>query len=180
LPGLLTLLADLPDVGVVPLEPAAAAAGALGRRESIASSGEALPFVTRLPDDSALAPPPPPRSGEPLPPVAPPATRAREAPSHVVYDGRAIPIDDKPLALGVAPPGVRGIRLRGRVAGVSRTHCSLVRRGGAVWVDDCSTHGTFVNGERIAGRAELRAGDRLRVGSPGIELQLIVVEVAAR
>jgi pSer/pThr/pTyr-binding forkhead associated (FHA) protein len=40
-------------------------------------------------------------------------------------------------------------------------------------VEDLSTWGTFVNGERVAGRAVLAAGDRVRVGSPGIELVLI-------
>jgi hypothetical protein len=33
-----------------------------------------------------------------------------------------------------------------------------------------------VNGERISGRAVLAAGDRIRVGSPGLELLLIAAE----
>jgi pSer/pThr/pTyr-binding forkhead associated (FHA) protein len=44
-----------------------------------------------------------------------------------------------------------------------------------VVLDDHSRHGTFVNGERDAGRARLRAGDRLRIGDPGVELSLISV-----
>jgi hypothetical protein len=30
-----------------------------------------------------------------------------------------------------------------------------------------------VNDERISGRIELRAGDRLRIGSPGVECELV-------
>jgi pSer/pThr/pTyr-binding forkhead associated (FHA) protein len=48
--------------------------------------------------------------------------------------------------------------------------------GAEVVVEDTSTWGTFVNGERIASRAVLAAGDRLRLGTPGIELQLIATE----
>jgi pSer/pThr/pTyr-binding forkhead associated (FHA) protein len=40
---------------------------------------------------------------------------------------------------------------------------------------DHSRHGTLVNGERVAGRARLRAGDVLRIGEPGVELPLIAV-----
>jgi pSer/pThr/pTyr-binding forkhead associated (FHA) protein len=40
-------------------------------------------------------------------------------------------------------------------------------------VEDLSTWGTFVNGERVSGRAVLAPGDRVRVGSPGVELLLI-------
>ena len=43
-------------------------------------------------------------------------------------------------------------------------------------VEDHSSTGTFVNGERVSARAVLRAGDRLRLGSPGVELLLIAVE----
>jgi pSer/pThr/pTyr-binding forkhead associated (FHA) protein len=42
-----------------------------------------------------------------------------------------------------------------------------------VWLDDHSTYGTFVNGDRVTGRVELRASDRLRVGSPGVECELV-------
>ncbi len=42
-------------------------------------------------------------------------------------------------------------------------------------VEDHSTYGSHLNGERVAGRAALVAGDRLRLGSPGIEIELIAV-----
>ncbi|MGB5476306.1 MAG: FHA domain-containing protein, partial [Thermoanaerobaculia bacterium] len=82
-----------------------------------------------------------------------------------------------PLLLGVAiPSGAKGVNLTGETAGVSRRHCSLRRQGDEVIVEDHSTYGSYLNGSRIEGRAELSAGDRLRLGAPGIELHLIAVE----
>jgi pSer/pThr/pTyr-binding forkhead associated (FHA) protein len=42
-------------------------------------------------------------------------------------------------------------------------------------VRDHSRYGTFVNGERVDGEAVLGAGDRLRLGTPGIVLDLVAV-----
>jgi len=42
-------------------------------------------------------------------------------------------------------------------------------------VEDHSTHGSFLNGQRVQGTADLAEGDRLRMGSPGIEVRLIRV-----
>jgi hypothetical protein len=47
---------------------------------------------------------------------------------------------------------------------VSRRHCYLSKDGAAIRVEDCgSSNGTFVNDQRVQA-ADLRAGDRLRVG----------------
>ena len=46
---------------------------------------------------------------------------------------------------------------------VSSHHLRIVPPGTVV--DDGSTNGTFLNGQRIAGRAALRSGDQLQVGS---------------
>lgn len=50
---------------------------------------------------------------------------------------------------------------------VSQVHATLDRVGGHWLVvdDGLSRNGTFVNGERVAGRQLLRHGDRIRVGS---------------
>ena len=74
------------------------------------------------------------------------------------------------------PAESRGLSLTGRTAGISRVHCSLRASDGRVFVEDQSAHGTFVNEQRVAGRAELTAGDVLRLGTPGIELRLVAVE----
>ena len=43
-------------------------------------------------------------------------------------------------------------------------------------LEDLSTYGTFVNGERIVDRAVVSPGDRVRIGSPGQELLLVAAE----
>jgi hypothetical protein len=91
-----------------------------------------------------------------------------------VWGGLAHPITAEPLLVGTAiPPHRRGLTLGGVTSGISRVHCSLVARGDRALVLDHSTHGSFLNEQRIDGSAELIAGDRLRLGSPGIELLLV-------
>ena len=47
---------------------------------------------------------------------------------------------------------------------VSRHHATLLVARGRCWVrDQESTHGTFVNGQRVPGQQELRPGDTLQV-----------------
>jgi pSer/pThr/pTyr-binding forkhead associated (FHA) protein len=59
------------------------------------------------------------------------------------------------------------------LAGVSRRHCTLVSEGGELVLIDHSRFGTFLNGERVSERARVYAGDRIRIGDPGMELSLI-------
>jgi pSer/pThr/pTyr-binding forkhead associated (FHA) protein len=48
---------------------------------------------------------------------------------------------------------------------VSRVHCRIAAGATGLEVIDLeSTNGTFVNGERVSGRAPLKDGDRLGVG----------------
>jgi len=90
-------------------------------------------------------------------------------------DGIAHSIGESGLALGTAPPsGVRGLVLRGD--SVSPHHCTVRALSGDAVVEDHAGGDTFVNGERVGSRAPLRAGDRLRLGSPGLELLLVAVE----
>ncbi len=173
LPGLEPRLAELRGVTTVPLAPGAAAAGALLTRDQIVTSTDPaanLPFVTRL---SFEAPPPAERTRE-TPEVAQ-VQPGPHRPSHLLHDGLAYPITDRPFRLGLALGGEPGLELEGHTEGISRVHCSVVRRGTKVVVEDHSTYGSFVNGERIEKLAALAAGDRLRLGTPGIELQLIAV-----
>jgi len=49
---------------------------------------------------------------------------------------------------------------------VSRRHAKISSTDGDVYIQDMgSTNGTFVNGEKIAGRAQLHEGDRILVGT---------------
>ena len=55
---------------------------------------------------------------------------------------------------------------------VSRVHCRLTAGAGEIEVEDLdSTNGTFVNDQRVNGRAPLSPGDRLRVGRVELSVQ---------
>jgi pSer/pThr/pTyr-binding forkhead associated (FHA) protein len=92
----------------------------------------------------------------------------------VIQDGRAHAIGAEPLVVGAGTGPGRRIPLAAG-AGISREHCALVAQGGEVLVRDTSRYGTWLNGERVAGEAALAAGDRLRVGTPGVVLELVAV-----
>lgn len=168
LPGLEARLGEIRDCELVRLPRGAAALGALAYEAELRQGGNGgVVLVQHLPV--------PVRPGAVRAPVAASRAPADARPTHVVFQGRAYPIDARPLLLGSAvgdgrravpvPPG----------PGISRAHCTLVREDGAAWLEDHSTYGTLVNGERTRGRVELRAGDRLRLGSPGVEFELVRV-----
>jgi hypothetical protein len=178
LPGLTGRLAAIRGVEVVLLPVQVPAAGALRERDAIRSPAGAVRFVTQLPR-------PPAPDGTVggaaviLPPVAkpPPPRDPGRRPTHVLLGPVARAITEEPLVVGTAPPSPgRSWRLEGETAGISRAHCRLLVSAGAVVVEDLSTWGTYVNGERVAGRAVLAVGDRIRVGSPGLELLLVAAE----
>ena len=161
LPGLADRCSALGDVAVAVLAEGAAPFGALAAADEVTAAGTTA-LVTQL------------RRTRPVSPVARPAQRPRRAaPTHVVYGGRAHAITAEPLALGRVEAGPRSLVLAGPAAGVSATHCVLVREGDAVLVHDRSRYGTFVNGERVVQSAPLAAGDRLRIGTPGVILELV-------
>jgi len=107
------------------------------------------------------------------------ATRAgaeQAAATHLVWRGRAIPIGESGIVLGRDPGDApQGLQLPEGVAGLSRRHCTLLRAGAETVLVDHSRFGTFVDGQRVNGRALLAAGHVLRLGSPGIELPLIAI-----
>jgi len=178
LPGLAGRLAAVRGVEVVLLPVQAAAAGALREKDAVRSPAGAIRLVTQLPHPQApegtvvgaavILPP----AAKPLPPRDP-----GRRPTHVLVGPVARAITDEPLVVGTAPPAPgRALRLEGETAGISRAHCRLFESAGSALVEDLSTWGTYVNGERVSGRAVLAAGDRIRVGSPGLELLLIAAE----
>jgi len=174
LPGFVARLREVRGVEVALLGVHAAAAGALRAKDRVRSAPGALRRVTRLPrpeapDASSFG------AAVLLPPTPRPAPLASgRRPTHLLLDNVAHAITAEPLVVGTAPPaGGRRLPLAGETAGVSRSHCRVFESAGQALVEDLSSWGTFVNGERVAGRAVLAAGDRVRVGSPGIELVLI-------
>jgi len=181
LPGLIGRLGALRGGTIRLLPEHAAAAGALRERAALGSA-DGLVFVTRMTrperaagegtlDGGALVRPPSPSLDQ-----SPPTGGGRR-PTHLLFGHRARLLTTEPLVVGTAPPdGARALRLEGETAGISRSHCRLFESAGAVVVEDLSTYGTFRNDERVEGRAVLAAGDRLRLGSPGIELLLVAAE----
>jgi hypothetical protein len=169
-PGLLERLASLRDATLVALEPCAAAIGALQSAAAIARAPDAISLVHRLPLQAgaeALASPAAPMRD---------AVAADAVPTHVLFRGRAWPLTPVPLTLGWSVGTVaRSLTLPAGIAGVSRAHCTLRLLDGQAVVEDHSTYGTFVNDERVGGRVVLRVGDALRLGAPGVALELIRV-----
>lgn len=166
LPGLMQRLQALRDCEVRVLPAGAAALGALQYESAIRRSADSLALVYHLPVPRA--------EGVTQGNVGPDVTPAQLRPTHVLFQGRAWEISDRPLTIGwsvVDRP--RALTLPSAAPGISRSHCTIVRRNGAVLVEDHSTYGSYVNEERVAGRTPLTVGDRLRLGSPGVTLELI-------
>ncbi len=166
LPGLELRLAAIRDCEVVRLPRGAAALGALAYESVLRGGrGAGIALVQHLPV--------PARAGTRRAPAWAPAVPFDSRPTHLVHGSRAYVIDTRLLTLGSAVDAGRRAVPIAPGPGISRAHCTLVREDGVVWLEDHSTYGTLVNGERISGRIELRAGDRLRLGSPGVECELV-------
>lgn len=166
-PGFAERMAELRDSEVLPLPRGAAALGALAYEQVLRRDPSRMALVQRLPVPLARG------AAAVVAALAPVGLRDR--PTHVVYDGRAWPIGATPLPVGTAMPSAgRGLAVAAG-PGVSRLHCRLFADADGAWLEDQSTYGTFLNGDRVGGRAALRAGDRLRLGNPGVELELVRV-----
>jgi hypothetical protein len=167
-PGLVAALATVPCVTVRALAHGAAAFGALRHADQVCRPPGKVTLVTRLTTNHA------PRVDDKREVVTANVSPA-ERPTHVVFAGRAVPISVVPLAVGSAVPGAgRSLQVPAG-PGVSRDHCRVVRRDGHAWLEDQSTYGTFVNDSPVRGAVALRVGDRVRLGNPGVTLELIQV-----
>jgi hypothetical protein len=163
-PGLVERFGTLRDCEVRLLPRGAAALGTL-QHEATVSRPDSLALVYHLPIARAMG-------AEST--AEPEATPAPLRPTHLLFQGRAWRISDQPLVIGWSVDAQRrALVLPSSSPGVSRAHCTVVRRNGAVMIEDHSTYGSYVNEERVAGRTALTVGDRLRLGSPGVTLELI-------
>lgn len=166
MPGLADILKARVGGEVFLLEPGAAARGLLARWREDAGARGAVSLVRHLPWDQAA-----------VEIEARPAASGGGRPTHLLLAHTAYTIDAQPLTLGSQPvDGERWVDLQGDMPGVSRRHCSLRLENGQCILRDYSRYGTFLNGHRIDGSAILQIGDRIRIGTPGIELQLITTE----
>jgi hypothetical protein len=167
LPGFLERLQALRDCDVLPLPRGAAALGALAYESAVRRPPGALALVQRLAVPRRAADGPAAATGTAVP--------VADRPTHVVFRSRAWTILREPLTLGAGVTDGRRALSVPAGPGISRRHCTIARADDGVWLVDQSTYGTYVNGERVTGRVALRAGDRLRIGSPGLECELVRV-----
>jgi len=113
-----------------------------------------------------------------LPPFAPPRALQSKGiapyrkPTHVLYENRVWSLAGS-VSVGRAEGS--SILLATGLAGVSRRHCTMVTEGDECVLIDHGRYGTWINEERVPGRQRLSAGDRIRIGDPGVELSLITV-----
>ena len=103
--------------------------------------------------------------------------RDARSPTYLLVGSTAHRIGNSPLFLGSQEDeGGRLIALPTEMPGVSRQHCSLTRKNGQCILEDHSRYGTFLNGHRIDGSSVLQVGDTIRIGTPGLEFQLITTD----
>jgi pSer/pThr/pTyr-binding forkhead associated (FHA) protein len=94
--------------------------------------------------------------------------------THILYGGDSMRFPESGLSIGTEEvSNTPHITLPRAAAGVSRRHCSLRREAEGTILVDHSRYGTWVNGARVRERAIVRPGDRVRVGTPGVEFTLI-------
>ncbi len=164
LPGLVARLQELNSCTVTLLAEGASALGALHHHAAILRGAEPA-LVCQLPLQQ--------QAGEERGPESAQAWPDRSA-THVVCGGRAWPLRSEPLTVGTqVPEGQRALQLPSGLPVVSRVHCRLLLREGTACIEDLSSYGTFVNEQRVHGRAALQRGDRVRLGSPGVVLEMI-------
>ena len=93
--------------------------------------------------------------------------------THILFGGDSMRFPEVGLTIGTDEDSDSPhITLPRAAAGVSRRHCSLRREGERTVLIDHSRYGTWVNGARVRERAGVRPGDRVRVGTPGVEFTL--------
>jgi hypothetical protein len=163
LPGLTEMLKARVGGEVFVLEPGATARGALARCRKSADDASGVSLVRQLPWDQKAVE------------IEQHTAERPEAgtPTHLLYGNTAYAIGNLALVLGSQEgEESRQITLASDMPGVSRRHCSLLKKNGQCVLEDHSRYGTFLNGHRIDGSSVLQVGDVLRVGSPGYEFQL--------
>ena len=170
LPGVRTALAQFAGCPLVGTPPGFAAAATSLLELPPRAAGESVRLLRRLPSIAQPA-----LAARTVRSSAEPAEGVRPAASHVLFAGRTFALVGTPLVVGRAPAAAHALGLAEGLAGVSRRHCTFVREGTGTVLLDHSRFGTFVNGERVAERAHVYAGDEVRIGDPGVVLALIAV-----
>jgi hypothetical protein len=172
-PGFLARLLENEQDGVV-IAPAGLAAVAASLRTAVDEAPRLRRHVARLAEHAFTG------DIEYISSVAVSPGRALPV-THILFGGDSMRFPDGGVVIGTEEvSNVPHIALPRAAAGVSRRHCSLRREGERTVLVDHSRFGTWVNGARVKERATLRPGDRVRVGTPGVEFTLISAAAAGR
>ena len=167
LPGLTDMLKARVGGEVFILEAGATARGALARCRAVAGQSGGVSLLRQLPWDQAPVD------------IGQHAIEGADTgvPTHVLFGHNAYSIGNEPLILGSKQDGNgRLLTVASDMPGVSRRHCSIVKKSGQCVLEDHSRYGTFLNGHRVDGTAVVQVGDSLRIGTPGFEFQLITTD----
>jgi hypothetical protein len=172
-PGFLPRLLELEQDGLV-IAPAGIAAVAASLQTTVSESPRLRRHVARVAEHSLAA------DIEYVASVSTSPARALPV-THILFGGDSMRFPEVGLMIGTEEiSNAPHIALPRAAAGVSRRHCSLRREGERTVLVDHSRFGTWINGARVKERATLRPGDRVRVGTPGVEFTLISAAAAAR
>jgi hypothetical protein len=172
-PGFLPRLLELEQEGLV-IAPAGIAAVAASLQTTISESPRLRRHVARVAEHSLAA------DIEYVASVSTSPARALPV-THILFGGDSMRFPEVGLMIGTEEiSNAPHIALPRAAAGVSRRHCSLRREGERTVLVDHSRFGTWINGARVRERAPVRPGDRVRVGTPGVEFTLISAAAAAR
>lgn len=170
-PGFLARLLENEQDGLVIVPAGLAAVAASTQTADPAGEPRLRRRVARITDPAVAA------GIEYLSSVAPSPGRTLPV-THILYGGDSMRFPEVGLSIGTEEEtNTPHITLPRVAAGVSRRHCTLRREGEGTVLIDHSRYGTWINGARVRERAPVRPGDRVRVGTPGVEFTLISVGV---
>jgi hypothetical protein len=173
-PGFLPRVLELEQDGLVIAPAGIAAVAASMQTADLTESPRLRRRIARVPDHGLAAGIEYVASASTSPARALPVT-------HILFGGDSIRFPEVGLLIGTEEVANEPhIALPRAAAGVSRRHCSLRREGERTVLVDHSRFGTWINGARVRERAAVRPGDRVRVGTPGVEFTLISTAAAAR
>jgi hypothetical protein len=105
-------------------------------------------------------------------PAPSPKPSAKAPKSLVVIDERGSKVKTMPLDGTLQIGRADACQLKLPDTYVSSFHARIYRQDGGWYVEDLgSTNGTYLNQKRVTSPAELRAGDRLKIGKTTLELR---------
>jgi pSer/pThr/pTyr-binding forkhead associated (FHA) protein len=104
---------------------------------------------------------------------APKAKGGRKAPRNVVVlDDHGAKVDSRRLDGTLQVGRAEACQVRLSDTYVSSFHARIYNKDGSWYVEDLgSTNGTYLNQRRITAAAELRAGDRVRIGKTTLDFR---------